>query len=268
MSRRPHWVVLGLLLLLVAGLVSHPRPATTRVKLALSSLFLPLFGVTGSIEHLARQGAEAVASPRRLLAEIEQLREENRQLRIELLQAQADREENRRLRDLLGWREVSSWRLHPARVIARDPSGWWQTVRIDVGSRDGLTVDLPVLAAEGLVGRVSGVGLAMSEVVLIGDPQCRVSVVVRETGETGVLTSRSSGVLDHRLVDLTHLPRNTGLRPGQTVFTSGLGGVFPRGIPVGTIVDWREVGYGLYTEARVKLLANTSRLREVMVILP
>jgi rod shape-determining protein MreC len=75
-------------------------------------------------------------------------------------------------------------------------------------------------------------------------------------------------VLDHRLVDLTHLPRNTALRPGQIVSTSGLGGIFPPGLPVGTVVDHRSVAYGLYTEARVKLLADTSRLREVMVILP
>lgn len=268
MSRRPHLVVFGLVLLVVLGLVNLPRPAADRAKLALSSLFLPLFGLVGSVEQFARQGAQTVSTPRRLLARIEHLEAENRQLRVELLQAQADREENRRLRELLGWREVSTWRLHPARVVARDPAGWWRTMRIDAGRRDGLEVDLPVLAAEGLVGRISSVGLATAEVVLIGDPQCRVSVVVRETGENGVITSLSPGVLDHRLVDLTHLPRNTGLRPGQTVFTSGLGGVFPRGIPVGVIVDWREVGYGLYTEARVKLLADTSRVREVMVILP
>jgi rod shape-determining protein MreC len=69
-------------------------------------------------------------------------------------------------------------------------------------------------------------------------------------------------------MDLTHLPRNTNLKPGQTVCTSGLGGVFPPGIPVGTIIDWRTVGYGLYTEARVKLSADLNRSQELMVMLP
>ena len=111
-------------------------------------------------------------------------------------------------------------------------------------------------------------GLTTAEVVFVGDPKCRVAVVVRETSEHGVLSSSSVGVLDHRLMDLTHLPRHTALKPGQRVFTSGLGGVFPAGLPVGTIVDYRSVGYGLYTEARVKLSADTSRLNEVLVLFP
>lgn len=258
----------GLVALLVLGLFSLPHAATARAKLTLGSLFLPLFGVAQSTEGALQRAGQALTPRSRLLARLDSLEEENRQLRIELLRAEAAREENRRLRNLLGWREVSPWRLKPARVIARDPAGWWQTVRIDVGTRDGVQPNLPVLAPEGLVGRLGDVGVATAEVVLIGDPKCRVSVVVREIGETGMLTTLAPGLLDHRLVDLTHLPRNTTLKPGQTVFTSGLGGVFPAGIPVGTIVDWREVGYGLYTEARVKLLADSSRLQEVMVILP
>jgi rod shape-determining protein MreC len=70
------------------------------------------------------------------------------------------------------------------------------------------------------------------------------------------------------LVDLTHLPRSSVLKAGQTLYTSGLGGVFPPGILVGTIVDSRSVGYGLYTEARVRIAADTSRAQEVMVWVP
>ncbi len=261
-------VIFSLVVVLSLGLMSLPRATSTRIKLITSSLFLPLFGVVGSAAQLAERTAEALTPRRQLWARLESLEAENRQLRVDLLRAQAAKEQNRRLRSLLGWREVSPWRLRPARVIARDPSGWWQTVRISAGKRDGLQENLPVLAAEGLVGRVGAVGAVTSEVILIGDPKCRVSVVIRENGETGMLTTMSAGVLDHRMIDLTHLPRNTALQPAQTVFTSGLGGVFPEGIPVATVVDWREVGYGLYTEARVRLLADSSRLREVMVILP
>jgi rod shape-determining protein MreC len=119
-----------------------------------------------------------------------------------------------------------------------------------------------------LVGKIAGVGLTTAEIVFVGDPKCRVAVVVRETAEHGVLSASSAGVLDHRLMDLTHLPRHTALRPGQNVQTSGLGGIFPAGLPVGTVVDHRSVGYGLYTEARVKLSADTCRLNEVIVIFP
>jgi rod shape-determining protein MreC len=268
MSVKPQWLSFGGVLLLVLVLLNLPQAASSRIRLILGTVYLPLFGATSVAGTVVSRARDAVTPRGILLRRTRELEQENRQLHLRLMQTEEALEENRRLRSLLGWREVSPWRLQAARVIARDTASWWRTVYIDAGARDGLQPDLPVLAAEGLVGRLGTVGPVSSEVILIGDPKCRVAVVVREAGENGVLTTLSTGVMDHRLVDLTHLARNTALQPGQTVFTSGLGGVFPAGLPVGTVVDWRTVGYGLYTEARVKLYADTSRLREVMVVLP
>jgi rod shape-determining protein MreC len=268
MAKRSQYVALSLVCLLVLLLLSLPDQAAVKLKLALSSLFLPLFGLVGSSHGLAEQTGQAVLPRRALLQQVEELRRENQQLRLQAAQAREAQLENARLRQLLGWQGQSPWRLKPARIIARDTANWWRTVWIDRGRRDGLRPDLPVLTAEGLVGRIGETGHATAVVVLVGDPKCRVAVVVRETGENGVLSSSSGEVLDHRLVDLTHLPRNTNLKPGQTVYTSGLGGVFPAGIPVGAVVDSRAVSYGLYTEARVKLTVDSSPLTEVMVMLP
>lgn len=268
MSSKPQWLGFGGVLLLVLILVNLPPAASARAKQIVGGPYLPLFGAVGAAQSLGRQALQALTPRRVLQRRLQALEEENRRLHIRLDQAEAAAAENRRLRDLLGWRQVSPWQLKPARVIGRDTSVWWHTVYISAGSRDGLKPNLPVLAAEGLVGRLGTVGPVTSEVLLVGAPKCRVAVVVRETGENGVLTQLSSGVTDHRLVDLTHLPRSTDLKPGQTVYTSGLGGVFPAGLPVGTVVDWRNVGYGLYTEARVRMLADTSKLREVMVVMP
>jgi rod shape-determining protein MreC len=268
MARRSHYVALSLVLLLVVLVLSLPDQATVKFKLALSSLFLPLFGLAGSAQGLAEQAGNAAVPRRVLIEEAARLKLENQRLRLQAAEGEAAQRENARLRALLGWQSQNPLRLKAARVVGRDTANWWRSVRIDRGTRDGLKPDLPVLTAEGLVGRVGQVGFATAEVILVGDPKCRVSVVVRETGENGVLSARSSGVLDHRWVDLTHLPRNTALKPGQTVATSGLGGVFPPGIAVGTVVDSRSVGYGLYTEARVRLTVDSSRLSEVMVMLP
>ena len=146
----------------------------------------------------------------------------------------------------------------------RDPANWWRTVQIDLGSRDGLRENLPVLTADGLVGRVSSVGLTRSQVVLIGDPNCRVSALVENPAhDIGVISA--SGPLDNSLVELTYLSGNADLKPGQNVVTSGLGGIFPKGIPIGQIVDAQPVEFGLYTEARVKLSANLGALEQVWV---
>jgi rod shape-determining protein MreC len=149
----------------------------------------------------------------------------------------------------------------------RDPANWWRTVQIDLGSRDGLRENLPVLTADGLVGRVSSVGFTRSQVVLIGDPDCRVSALVENPAhDMGVVNA--GGLLDTSLVDLTYLSGGANLKPGQNVITSGLGGIFPKGIPIGQVVDSRPVEFSLYTEARVKLSVNLGALEQVWVLFP
>jgi rod shape-determining protein MreC len=140
-------------------------------------------------------------------------------------------------------------------------------VQIDLGTRDGVRENLPVITDAGLVGRVSSASFAHSQVVLVGDQNCRVSALVENPArDTGVLLA--GGTLDTSLVDLTYLASSANLKPGQSVITSGLGGVFPKGIPIGQIVDARSVEYGLYTDARVKLNANLGSLEQVWVLFP
>ena len=149
----------------------------------------------------------------------------------------------------------------------RDPANWWRTVQSDLGSRDGVRENLPVITDDGLVGRVSSVSLTRSQVVLVGDPNCRVSALVENAArDMGVLIA--GGALDTSLVELTYLASSANLKPGQNVITSGLGGVFPKGIPIGQIVDARSIEYGLYTDARVKLNANLGSLEQVWVLFP
>ncbi len=103
--------------------------------------------------------------------------------------------------------------------------------------------------------------------VLLGDPYCRVSALVENPAhDIGVISA--SGPLDTSLVELTYLSGNAVLKPGQNVVTSGDGGIYPRGIPIGQIVDSQTVEFGLYTEARVKLSANLGALEQVWVLFP
>lgn len=127
---------------------------------------------------------------------------------------------------------------------------------------------MPVLTPDGLVGRVDSVSLTQSRVVLLGDRNCKVSVRVQnQAGDVGVILAPDS-IVDSSLVELSYLSRSAVLEAGQDVYTSGLGGVFPKGIPVGKIEDFHTVEYDLYTKARVRLAANLSSLDEVWVLLP
>lgn len=269
MLRRPHYVALSLIVLIALLVLNLPSNAAARFKLALSSLFLPLFGLAATSQNLANHVGDSVVPRRELLRQNELLRRERQQLQFVALQAAETARENARLRQQLGWREQSSWngKLKLARVVLREPANWWRSIQIDLGSREGVRTNLPVLTPDGLVGRVAAVGFDRSQVVLVGDPNCKVSAVVdnlaRETGVIG-----PSGPVDNGWVLLNYLPSSAAVKPGQNVLTSGLGEVFPKGILIGTVMDTRPVEYGLYLEARVKLAANLNGLEEVWVLMP
>jgi rod shape-determining protein MreC len=268
MFRRPHYIAVGLMALLTLLVLNLPGRTTARLKLAVGSLFLPLFGLASGAREAAGQAGDAVLPRGELLRMNESLRRENEQLRLQAQQNEGIERENARLRQLVGWQRQAKGKYKLAKVILRDPANWWRTVRIDVGSQHGVSNNLPVLTAEGfLVGRVAATSLTSSQVVLLGDPNCKVSALVendaRDMGIVGV-----GGLFDGSMVVMDKLSRNANVKPGQRVVTSGLGEVFPKNIPIGQIADARPAEFGLYTEARVKLGANPGALEEVWVLFP
>ena len=267
MLRRPHYIALGLIVLLTLVTLNLPGHTTARLKQGIGSLFLPLFGLATSTQQVAGSVGDSVVPRQEVLKLNEELRRENERLRLQAMQTEETARENARLRQLLGWQAQSRWKLKLARVVLHDPANWWRTVQIDLGSRDGLRVNFPVLTADGLVGRVSSVSLTHSQVTLLGDPNCKVSAGVQnDAGDTGVIGP--SGSLGTELVELGFLSRNANLKPGQAVLTSGAGGIFPPGITIGKIVDVLPADSGSGVGARVKLAANLNALQGVWVMFP
>jgi rod shape-determining protein MreC len=266
MFKQKNYLAFGAVFVVAVLILSLPASATSRLKLVIGSWFLPLFGLANVAQQLPADLADSALPRRELLQEINSLRNENQQLKTAQLQAVATARENDQLRTLFGWQKQAPWKLKLANVVTRDPANWWRTVQIDLGTRDGVQVNMPVLTADGLVGRISSVHFTSAQVVLIGDPNCRVSALVENaTHDMGVLSS--SGPLDSSLVALSYLASGANLKAGQNVITSGLGGIFPKGIPIGKIVDAQSVDFGLATEARVKLDANPGALEQVWVLM-
>ena len=267
MFKRKHYLALGAVTLVTVLVLSLPSRTVSHLKLAIGSLFLPLFGTVNAVRQLTDRAANTLLPRRELIKEIEDLRRENQEFKIHQQQADVITRENDQLRALIGWQRQQPWKLKLASVVLRDPANWWRTIQIDLGKRDGLVENLPVLTADGLVGRVSSVGYTRSQVVLIEDPRCRVSArVLNPAHDMGVISP--GGPLENSLVDLSYLSGNATLKPGQQVVTSGEGGFFPAGIPIGLIADSSQAELGLSTEARVKLSANLGALDQVWVLFP
>lgn len=267
MFKRPHYIILNAVGLVALIVILLPRQASSQLKLAFSSLFLPMASLAGVGSKAADKASEAILPRKVLEAQIDALKKENASLKMDLMQHTQALEENDRLRAALGWQKRSTWTLKAARVTTRDPANWWRTVQIDAGKRDGIAPDMPVLTDKGLVGRVDEVGLTTSRVALLGDPKCNVAAVVVETKDFAVVSSGASTFLDPSVAALTYLSRHSKAKPGNWVRTSEKSGTFPPGILIGQIAEVESVGQGLYMEARVKLAADLERLDLVWVIM-
>src|SRR5260370_37977004 len=116
--------------------LSLPARAAARIQVVFGGLFLPLFGLAGSAQQLTAQAADAITPRSELLHKIQQLRLENEQLKLLNQRTSELERENKRLRQLFGWQQQQhQWKLKLAKVVMRDPSNWWRTVQLDLGSR-------------------------------------------------------------------------------------------------------------------------------------
>ena len=267
MSRRTQYIAIAAVIALMLVLLKLPGDVSSRLKLAVSSIFLPLFGLSGSANRIADATGNALLPKAEILQQNAKLREEVNGLRIAAQQSAEVFRENEHLRQLIGWQRQLPWKTRAARVMSRDPANWWRTVQIDVGTAQGMRPNLAVISTEGLVGKISSCGDNRSTVLLLGDPVLRVSALIQETRDHGIIMAGSSGSPGSEFIDLGFLSRSSQLKAGQVVITSGDGGVFPKGIVIGRVVDSRTVGYGLSIEARVKLAADLGKLEQVWVIL-
>ena len=203
------------------------------------------------------------------LMTLDQLDEAYRALLLENTRLQAEhnvlsglQEENNKLRQQLGYREQSSFKLLPATVIARDNSTWWNTVKIDRGSKDGITSDMPVITDHGLIGKTSIVTPSMSVVLLVTDEGCNIAAKVEGTSEQGIASGLRAATGELQLAFLNKL---ANLQPGQKVYTAGVsGGIFPSGIEIGTVKSFhvRE----LDGQAFLEPTADLDTLENVFVI--
>ncbi len=218
--------------------------------------------LSGKIEKLNK----GLKSLDELEAENAALAAQNEELRAaHHLRGELDAE-NRRLRAALEYRERAAFKLLPAEVVSRDTDSWWSSVKINRGFSAGLDTAQPVLSGGGLVGRTTTVAKDLSIVLLLTDENCRVAARVEGTDEQGIISGRrAAGNAAPELV-LNFLRREAKLEPGMKVFTAGVsGGVFPAGIPIGVIKEFRT--RELDGQATVEPAADFSTLEDVFVVL-
>jgi len=191
----------------------------------------------------------------RMKREIDSLRMDNSRYR-ELLATHI------RLQKLLQFKKTIDQPVLAAQVIGRDPTGWFKSVIIDKGKRAGLKVNMPVVNAKGVVGRLVSVSKDYSKVLLIIDQNSAVDCIIQSSRDNGIVKGLSS-----KICKLDYVLKTGQVVIGDTVVTSGLGRVFPKGVPVGKVIDVEDMPGELFRDVKVRPMVDFSKLEELLVIL-
>jgi len=168
---------------------------------------------------------------------------------------------NSRLRNLLDFQKTISERVVAAEVIGKDPSAWFKTVIIDKGKADGLTKGLPVVMPQGIAGQVIEVSNHYAKVMLIIDRNSAVDALVQRTRARGIIKGEST---DRCRLD--YVLRKNDVRIGDTVVSSGLDGVYPKGLRIGHVTEVIEHDADIFHEIIITPFVDFEKLEEVLVV--
>ncbi len=192
------------------------------------------------------------------------LRSEVEQLRLQNVKANEYAAENIRLRELLGYTQsATQFDLVVARVIGRETATWTRMIVIDRGTQHGVQKNMAVVTARGLVGTVTEAGPVSAKVQLILDPRAAAGTLVQRSRVVGVVKGTPDDAMRPRMVNV---PRGQDMAVGDIVVTSGLGGIYPKGIMVGTVSAVKNDGGGLLHYAEIAPAVDFQRLEDVAVI--
>lgn len=195
--------------------------------------------------------------------EREWLRSRVRNLETEADAASAIAQENERLRELLGLREILATSAVAARITGAEASGLFRTATLNKGESDGVTEGFAVIAGGGVVGRVVATSPHASRVLLLDDHASGVDSLVRRTRARGIVEGGSAAGCR-----LKYVKRREDIRVGDKLITSGLDGIFPKGLAIGEIVELSEEEHGLYRTAEVRPTVEFAKLEEVLIVEP
>ncbi len=202
--------------------------------------------------------------------------EKNRDLSQELVRVQAElnrlrnaEQDNVRLRRAFKFYNESPFTMVPCDVVSRNISGWWSTVRLGKGSKDGIAKNRAVISPDGLVGKTTEVSPFTTEVLLVSDPACRVSAKIdRLENGFGLVRGMGSNIKGDPKAKMEFINKDVEIRVGDEVVTSGLSsdGAFPKGVHIGYVEKVFRDKSGLFQYAEIVPRATVGLLDYVFVV--
>lgn len=261
-------IFVTVVLILVIGVASSFRSTAGFLANILS---VPLTPVQKLFTSIGQKVDEFVS----FFKDTKAIKDENETLKILVAQMQDNnreldslRKENEELREALNLKErFSDYTIIGANVIAKDPGNWFDVFKVDAGTKDGIKINHPVVSnATGLVGRVLEVQLTSSKILSIIDEDSVIDGWIEKDGGGSVRVLGDLSLKDSGLCKMDYIPLDVDVSVGDVIETSGLGGLYPKGIVIGTVIEIKNAGdeYGRY--AIIKPAVDFKKLQEVFIL--
>ena len=262
-------MLIAILLLGILAFVTSADRSVSWIESTLGSVIQPVQSFAAKASNGIISFVQKVFKTSDADKELEQL-----QVRMAQLEQAADenaklKAENERLKKLLNYVETLENYEYVTAVVTGNSQGvWFETFTINAGRNKGIEKDMPVVCAEGLIGRVIEVGANWSKATAIIDPSSEVSVMVERTRDIGVVRGSFSATSDNQL-ELYFLPSGFDLVPGDKIVTSGMSSIFPKTITVGTVSEvTRRSAEGSQSNAIIEPAVDFGHLEAVLVLVP
>jgi rod shape-determining protein MreC len=201
--------------------------------------------------------------------ENEELKKKNSELENKLVDYEAEKSENDKLREMFNFKnQRSEYDYVGCDIIGKSPSGMLDQFIINKGSKDGIEKHMIAITSEGLVGQVTTIGSNWSIVQTLANENLDVSGEVESTNDNNGIVKGYIDSGNRLLAKLYYLPLDSNIKKGDTILTSGLGGLYPKGIRIGSVIGIEEDKGKVMKNAVIKPYVDFNKLEEVFIVIP
>ncbi|MEL7597625.1 MAG: rod shape-determining protein MreC [Clostridiaceae bacterium] len=261
-------IVLSVSFLILIGYTSKREKISTAengIGVALNSVQ----GVIYSFNNKIKNNVRFIIDFSKVKKENEELRAENTKLQDKALKYDALENENERLRTMLNFKnQREEYEYIGCDIIGKSGNNWLDGFIINRGTDDGIKKRMVVITGEGLVGQVTSVGNNWSIVQSLVNENIAVAGLVNSTRENDGVVKGYRDINDKLLAKLYYLPLDSQVKKGDVILTSGLGGLYPKGIKIGTVIDIEEDKGKLIKNAVIEPSVDFNKLEELFIVVP
>jgi len=264
LPRRKNKIILGILIVLCIILASFNLKYQNILPIGKSIILEVVSPLQKAVTFLINPFIKSIKTINKLSDILEENRiltkKVNALLKENIYLKELERE-NRELRELLGSSYYEQFEIKLAKVIGKTKTDWKHSFFIDKGTNYNIKINMSVISQSGLIGRVITTSRNFSEVKLITDPNSSIAAMVQNSRKTGIVQGIGTNTLKFDLV-----PKEAEVDIGDIIITSGLGGIFPKGIQIGRVSDIKNLDYELYKTIKILPACNFDNIEEVLII--